>query len=210
VQFTDLMGGAVELTLTSHITRGNTLEGLFFNFNPAKNEPVYHTFVDGILNFTLESATGGLQSNYPVLTSNDGLNAGGNIIDIWMRGFGQLADGDTATYLITGGPIPEYGYELGLDSSVPSLMQISASDFDFVSDCGSGNSCDDYVGYVGLADFAYFYPTGVRDDYYGPTSGQFITTSLVPAPEPASMLIFGISMLGLAGVRRGRRRSFHD
>jgi hypothetical protein len=88
LQFTDVPGG-VEMTLTNHVTSGQTLDKLFFNFNPEKNFPFPYVDWGGnrfwgsgeILDFTSEPDV-----SADIYISNKGIQSAGTFdIYDWSR-----------------------------------------------------------------------------------------------------------------------------
>jgi len=187
--FEDLVGGGVQLTLTSHANVANNEfvqhEGFFFNFNPAKDL--------NNLSIAYQSDVGGI-TGAPASITKDLNNLkpdGDGFMDFeiaYPSGSNKAfkTPGEVETFLLSG------------------IAGLTASDFDFMSVVAGNGS---HLAAVHISD--------ADSGWAGPGSTVTITQTCVgncdtppPAiPEPMSILLFGTSAMGLAWARRSGRKN---
>jgi hypothetical protein len=177
--FKDVTGG-VELDLSSNLKAGEWLDAgkaWYFNFNPSKDSILSH------LTFTLQSNTN-LSQAASVSLTDEGFKADGtggffDILFKYSGGSKPFQNGEQQTYKIT-----------------TSSGSITAADFYYKS--SSDSSTDDEKGYLGAV---HVQNTGPNQN-----GSAFVSGTDSVAPEPSSVVLFGIGGVGLTGLMARRRR----
>lgn len=102
-----------------------------------------------------------------------------------------------------------YYEELGLDGTFTAPAELNATNFDNLTN----NWYWTDTQYAGDPDDAWFYNVRYGYQYYGSKGGHYNglavrsgQVSVAPVPEPATMLLFGTGIAGLAGTRLRRKK----